>query len=136
MGGILADRARDAKRVDTRLQVILAAAESNRKRVLLGPVNRARKVRFDLPALFGRTLDGESIARVEPVIAKPEIEGAVITRGAGFGDDLDAASSGARKLGRIGIFVEPDFLYFGERNVPLGARQSVDNNGGSARAHG
>src|SRR5439155_18384774 len=64
---VLADGTRHAQGVDARFQAVLAALEGERKSILLA-FNRAGETPFHLPALLGWTLDGKSVARIQPVI--------------------------------------------------------------------
>src|SRR5712692_6766464 len=94
------------------------------KCIVLVFVNGAGKVRIQLIAPLGGALTGKGIPRIEPVVAKREIERPVVFRRPGSRDDFDPAFPRPRKLGRIRIVVEPYFLDLGKRDV-LGTRHSV-----------
>ena len=77
-----------------RLQIFFLPFNAEQKRRFLAVANRAAERAFVNAALFRRPHRRESIPGVQVIIAKNEVEFAVIFRRTGFGDDFDAPRPG------------------------------------------
>src|SRR5260221_4848095 len=119
--GILVEGALEVDTVNDPILGVLTAADAQRKRLFFVTlVYGSGNARVQLAAPLGGALDGKHIPRIEPVIAKREVDGPVVGRRTGFRYDFDPATSGPGELGRVGIAVNSYLSYLVNWNAPGG----------------
>src|SRR5437868_1007519 len=94
------DRPVKSLRVDDRLVVIAVIVQAHEEAGLFALAQRAGQRALIVLPLLGRLYRCERVAGVEESVAEHEIDGAVVLRSSGFGDDFQACPARARKQDR------------------------------------
>jgi hypothetical protein len=103
--------------------------------VLSSRPRRTGQAAFEDAALLKGPLQRKRITRVQMVIAKDEVESSVEGRGAGLGNDIDAAAARARVFGGVRIVIDLDFLDRGGRDSRAAGFYAVHQDGHAAGRH-